>query len=316
MAQDLRLGFWNADVQRKGPGLLARDLMKLANQDGRPDQDSLADLAQAVQAIDSLKADVLVLSGFDYDAGGLALRALNAQLAQPYPHLVPLRPNTGVPTGLDLDGNGRNDEARDAMGFGLFPGQGGMALLSRLPVLPDQGQDHSAFLWRDLPGVDLPPLPDGAAALLRLSTNGHHDTALALPDGRAFHILTWHATTPTFDGPEDRNGKRNHDETRFWTLLLDGALPAPPPAAPFALVGQANADPDKGDGTPAAIQALLDDPRLQSPLSGDTSDYGGTIGPLRTAYILPSADLAVSASGLAPAPAGARHRPIWVDLHF
>jgi len=22
---------------------------------------------------------------------------------------------------------------------------------------------------------------------------------------------------PTFDGPEDRNGKRNHDEIRFWT---------------------------------------------------------------------------------------------------
>lgn len=305
-AADLRLAYWNSDLSRNGPGLLARDLMR----------GTAPDVQAAAQAIAGLKADILVLSGFDFDAGGLALRALNDRLPNPYPHLLPLRPNTGIPTELDLDGNGHRNEARDAQGFGLFPGQGGMALLSRLPILTEEAQDFSGLLWRDLPGASLPPLPPGAPDILRLSTTGHHDTALSLPDGRRLHLLTWHGTTPAFDGPEDRNGKRNADETRFWTLLLDGALPYPPPPAPFVIIGQANADPEKGDGSPDAIRALLADPRLQSPLSGDTSDYGGTIGPLRTAYILPSADLAVTDAGMAAAPPGARHRLIWVDLRF
>ncbi len=303
-AEGLRIAFWNVEMVRKGPGLLARDLLR----GGDPA------LPGAVETIAALEADVLVLGGFDFDAGGLALSALNQHLPRPYPHLLPLRPNTGIPTGHDLDGNGRRDEARDAQGFGTFPGQGGMAILSRLPVVTEQSRDFSDFLWRDLPGADLPPLPDGAAEVLRLSTTGHHDTALTLPDGRALHLLTWHGTTPAFDGPEDRNGRRNRDETRFWPLLMEGALPYDPPGAPFVLAGQANTDPEKGEGDPAAIRALLADPRLQSPLSGDTVDYGGKVGPLRVSYILPSADLTVLDAGVIPAPEGARHRPIWVEL--
>lgn len=291
---------------RSGPGLLARDLMR----------GEAPGVQRAARAIAALDADVIVLAGVDFDAGGLALTALNALLPSPYPQLRPLRPNTGIPTGLDLDGNGRSDEARDAQGYGRFPGQGGMAILSRLPIREDAGRDFSALLWRDLPGASLPPLPKGAAEILRLSTTGHHDTALTLPDGRLLHLLTWHATPPAFDGPEDRNGKRNRDETRFWSLLLDGALPFAPPAAPFVLMGQANADPEKGDGDPSAITALLTDPRLQSPLAGDTSDYGGAIGALRTAYILPSADLRITAGGTEPVPETARHHPIWVQIDF
>ena len=30
------------------------------------------------------------------------------------------------------------------------------------------------------------------------------------------HFLVSHPTPPVFDGPEDRNGRRNHDEIRFW----------------------------------------------------------------------------------------------------
>lgn len=302
----MRLAFWNTDLARSGPGLLARDLMRA----------TAPEITIAARAIAGLDADVIVLAGVDFDAGGQALAALNALLPKPYPYLRPLRPNTGIPTGLDLDGNGRSDEARDAQGYGTFPGQGGMAILSRLPIRGDASRDFSALLWRDLPGARLPPLPEGAAGILRLSTAGHHDTALALADGRRLHLLTWHGTTPAFDGPEDRNGKRNLDETRFWSLLLDGALPFAPPSAPFVLMGQANADPEKGDGDASGIRGLLEDTRLQSPLAEDTSDYGGNIGALRTAYILPSADLQVTASGTEPAPAGARHRPIWVSIDF
>lgn len=305
-AETLRIAFWNADLARRGPGLLARDLIRAKE----------PDVQTAIKTVAELDADILVLSGFDFDAGGLALTALNDHLPRPYPTLLPLRPNTGLPTGFDLDGNGRSDEARDAQGFGRFPGQGGMAVLSRFPIDHGQSRDFSPLLWRDLPGADLPPLPEGAADVLRLSTTGHHDTALVLPDGRVLHLLTWHATTPAFDGPEDRNGKRNADETRFWTLLLDAALPFPPPTGSFVVIGQANADPEKGDGNANPIKALIADPRLQSPLSGDTSDYGGTIGSLRTAYILPSAALKVTDSGVESASSERRHRPIWVELDY
>lgn len=274
-------------------------------------------IAAARQAIATLNADILVLGGIDFDAEGLALAALNDGLDAPYPALLPLRPNTGVPTGFDLDGNGRRDEARDAQGFGTFPGQGGMALLSRAPIAPEQARDFSTFLWKDLPGADLPPLPEAAAGVLRLSSVGHHETTLLLPGEQTLRLLSWYATTPAFDGPEDRNGKRNADENRFWQMLLDGALPFAPPAAPFVLIGQANLDPKKGDGRRLTLQALLADPRLQDPLAGkDTVDYGGAIGRLRVAYILPSANLRVTGAGVEPAPMGARHRPVWVEIDF
>ncbi len=297
----MRLAYWNTDLNRAGPGLLLRDLGK----------GTAADLQVAMATIAALQADVLVLSGFDYDAGGLALAALNAGLPVPYPHLLPLRPNTGIASGFDLDGNGRSDEARDAIGHGRFPGEGAMAILSRLPVDAGQSVDHSGLLWRDLPGADLPPLPDGAAEVLRLSTTGHHETAVVLPDGRRLHLLTWHATPPAFDGPERRNVKRNHDETAFWLHLLDSPQA---PQAPFVLIGQANVDPDKGNGDAGALRALLADARVQDVLPGDTVDYGGTLGPLRVSYILPSAAIAVVAAGHAPPPEGARHHPIWVEI--
>lgn len=301
MAEGLRLAYWNTDLNRAGPGLLLRDILK----------GDISDVVTATDTINALNADILVLSGVDYDAGGQTLAALNATLNDPYPHLAALRPNTGIPTDLDLDGNGRRDEARDAQAFGRFPGEGGMAILSRLPIDHAQGVDHTALLWRDLPGNLMPALPAGAADVLRLSSNGHHDTALILPDGRVLHLLTWHATPPAFDGPEDRNGKRNHDETAFWLHLLNSPT-APPP--PFVLMGQANVDPAKGDGNPAAIRSLLADARVQDVLSGDTVDYGGPLGALRVAYILPSAGLTVTASGHAARPEGARHHPIWVEI--
>ena len=33
--------------------------------------------------------------------------------------------------------------------------------------------------------------------------------------GKTFHLLASHPTPPVFDGDEDRNGKRNHDEVRL-----------------------------------------------------------------------------------------------------
>ena len=37
------------------------------------------------------------------------------------------------------------------------------------------------------------------------------------------HMLCSHPTPPVFDGKEDRNGCRNHDEIRFWSEYLNNA---------------------------------------------------------------------------------------------
>ena len=78
-------------------------------------------------------------------------------------------------------------------------------------------------------------------------------------------LLCWYATPPVFDGPEDRNGRRNHDEAAFWLRLLAGELTWPPPEGPFVLLGQSNLDPVDGEGLRGAMDALLDHPALQDP---------------------------------------------------
>jgi len=42
-------------------------------------------------------------------------------------------------------------------------------------------------------------------------------------DGVRHRLLVHHPTPPAFDGPEDRNGRRNHDEIRLLAEVLDDA---------------------------------------------------------------------------------------------
>lgn len=309
----LRIATWNVGLERAGPGLLLRDILT---------GDDVQVLA-AVQVLVALDADAVLLTGFDHDHGLAALGAFADVLARQgldYPHRFALNPNTGVPTGLDIDGNGRLAEARDAQGWGRFRGAGGMALLSRLPVDAAQVRDFAGFLWRDLPGARLPrDMTDADRAGQRLSTTAHWDVPLVLPDGSALHLLAWHATPPVFDGATDRNGLRNHDEAAFWTAYLDGRLNLPPPAR-LVLLGDANLDTVKGDGLPAALRALLTDARLQDPLPGqDSADFGPPLGALRLDYVLPQAGLGVVAAGVMQSGAvttASRHWPVWVDLRL
>lgn len=330
----LRLATWNVGLERDGPGLLVRDIA------GRQD----AQVAAVVLGLVALDADAVLLTGMDFDLGGAALAELQAQLAgagAAYPWRFAFAPNTGVATGLDLDGDGRRGGARDAQGWGRFAGAGGMALLSRLPIAADQARNLSGFLWADLPGALLPDTMDGAARRVqRLATSGFWDVPLSLPGGGHLHLLAWHATPPVFDGPEDRNGRRNHDEAAFWLRLLSGQLPMPPPAAPYVLLGDANLDPVDGDGRPDALAALLafdglqdpqprgtvnrSDPRHKGDPALDTVLYDPPLGGLRLDYVLPSAGQSVLAAGVLWPPStdpladvltlASRHRPVWVDL--
>lgn len=315
----------------------------------------------AARVIAAANPDIVLLTGFDHDLRLAALDAFIARIAAQgtfYTTRFALSPNTGVPTDFDLDRDGHLRGAGDAQGFGFFRGNGGMAILSRLPIDASATRDFSAMLWRDLPGSRIDPsLTPDETAILRLSTAGHWDIPVTLHDGRILHLLAYHASPPVFGPPGDRNARRNHDETAFWTSLLNHDLPYDPPANPFVILGDPNLDPVDGQGRPDAITALLADPRITDPRpvgpggrsaasqggpnaaqhgdpAQDTADWPevdaktGAIGPgnLRVDFVLPSADLRVTSSGVWwPEPGTAeatlaetasRHRLVWVDVEL
>lgn len=320
------------ELARAGPGLLLRDLR-------RGDD---AQIAAILHVLAQTQPDILVLQGVDYDLDLLALSALRDRISDGggprYDHLFARAPNAGLATGLDMDGDGRRGGPRDAQGYGAFAGQGGMALLSRYPVEAADARDFTAFLWRDLPGALLPrrdgaPFPSEAAqAAQRLSSRAHWVVPVLLPSG-PLQVMIFHATPPVFDGPEDLNGRRNHDELRFWQLYLDGAF-GPPPRGRFVLMGVANLDPEIGEGRPEALRALLADPRLRDPRPTRLGDKAARLetvdwpapgpGARRVSFILPAADLRVADAGVHWPPEGtpegdmaataSRHRLVWVDL--
>lgn len=254
-----------------------------------------------------------------------------------YPHMRALEPNAGRPTGLDLDGDGRTYRARDAQGYGLFRGNGGMALLSRHPV--GEVRDFTDMLWADLPDSAAASVtPPEALDVLALHSVGAWDVEILTPSG-PFHVLASHASAPVFDGPEDRNGLRNADEIRFWSLYLDGWTPtgAAFEAEHFAIMSTLNVDPQRGEGRQSALRTLLDHPRLRavapdSPSAGTaTADWDDPDpGDLRVDYILPAQSVEVVASGVMwpseeepimgisadTATAASDHRLVWMDIAF
>jgi hypothetical protein len=140
--------------------------------------------------------------------------------------------NTGRHSGFDLGRNGAIDAdpnsdayAADAWGYGRYHGQYGMAILSKYPIDKAAVRTFQNFRWRDMPGAQLPddpatPEPKDwySAEVLEqfpLSSKSHWDVPIIV-NGKRIHLLASHPTPPTFDGPEDRNGRRNHDEIRFW----------------------------------------------------------------------------------------------------
>jgi hypothetical protein len=284
-------------------------------------------IAATVAVIAQANPDVLVLTDFDYDLDAVALTAFAALFDPSYPHLFAQRPNTGMPTGLDIDQNGRLGEARDAQGYGLFNGNGGMAILSRLPIDAERVTDLSALLWRDLPDADLPMLdgapffPQAVLDVQRLSTTGHWIVPIFPPDAPPFAVLAFSASPPAFDGAERRNVLRNRDELRLWEQVLAGDFGALPDD--LLIAGNANLDPLAGDGDRAAMVSFLSHPLLQDPLPGQPSadwrDLG--IGMLRVSYVLPSRTWQVVDAGVLWPESGGddgtivgAHHLVWVDV--
>lgn len=329
-AEKLRIATFNTEMSRKGPGLLLRDI----------ERGNDAKILAAIAVIAQYQPDVLILQGIDWDYDNLALKALERRLAlagSPYPYLFSRRPNSGLATGIDLNGDNRLNGPADSQGYGSYTGQGGMAVLSRLPIRQAEFTDLSALLWRDVPGATLPRYQDGDAFpsrqahdIQRLSSKAHWALPIILPDGGNLTILAFHAAPPLFDGPEDRNGLRNADEINLWRHFMSGSLSAtfPPPQSPFVIAGDANLDPIRGEGRHSAIQQLLWDPRLQDPKprsahAGLNTVSWGKAGKMRVDYILPSREIQVIDAGVAwpetaqsPAAIASRHRLVWVDVEI
>jgi hypothetical protein len=284
------------------------DLSAARLDDVGPDGAGRDPAARAAAAIvQRVRPDVLVLNEIDYDHDAVdpltgVRRFADRYLARgagpiDYPHAFAAVSNTGISSGFDLDRGGhavRGPEERgtreygnDAFGYGTYPGQYAMALLSKLPIDRDAVRTFQHFLWRDLPGNHLPEDYYGpeASAALRLSSKSHWDVPLLL-DGRRLHLWVSHPTPPAFDGPEDRNGRRNFDEIGFWRLYLEGSDALYDDQGgrggyasdePFVIAGDLNSDPTDPPSYEGvtAIDQLLDHPRIQD-AAGQLTSRGAT----------------------------------------
>lgn len=194
-----------------------------------------------------------------------------------YPFFYIAPSNTGVPTGQDLDNDGKTDGPADSFGFGRYPGEYGMALLSQFPILTDDVRTFRKLLWKDMPGNLMPDGKEGRPNfynqteinLFRLSSKSHWDVPVSI-HGKVIHVLCSHPTPPVFDGPEDSNGRRNFDEIRFWADYLTGSGTAEwihddrgakgglASDAPFVILGDLNAEPVRGDAPYGKHHRIVD----------------------------------------------------------
>lgn len=344
-----RFATFNASLNRNTAGQLVTDLSVMTNTQAQ----SVAEIIQRVNP------DVLLINEFDYDAAGQAAQlfqdnylSISQNGATPisYPYRFVAPSNTGIASGFDLNNNGtvvtQTGEAGygdDAFGFGNFPGQYGMVLYSKYPI-SGTVRTFQNFLWKDMPNALLPDDPNTPAAndwyateelnIFRLSSKSHWDVPLDI-NGQIVHVLVSHPTPPTFDGAEDRNGRRNHDEIRFWadyitpgqgSYITDdagvtGGLPA---GSRFVIMGDQNADPADGDSTNNAILQLLNNANINTSVipssqgaveqatlqaqanishtgnpAYDTADFSDSApGNLRVDYVLPSINMTILNSGV------------------
>jgi 3-phytase len=350
----VRFSQFNASLNRNTAGQLVTDLSTPNN----------AQAKTVAEIIQRNNPDVLLINEFDYSPAAVNLFRQNyLQISQNgatpvnYSYFYISPSNTGIASGFDLNNNGTTvttpgttGYGDDAFGFGNFPGQFGMLLLSKYPIDTANVRTFQNFLWKDMPGNLLTndPSVDNPATsvnenlngfyspeeinVLRLSSKSHWDVPITV-NGETVHVLVSHPTPPTFDGTEDRNGKRNSDEIRFWADYItpgkgdyiydDGGKKGNLAAgSSFVIMGDQNADPLDGDSYNNAIRQLLLNPSIntnviptslgapqQATLQGqannnhkgnpafDTADFADTApGNLRTDYVLPSSDLQISKS--------------------
>lgn len=278
--------------------------------------------------IQRVRPDILLLNEFDYvEDPEKGIKAfIRNYLNKPqqgseainYPYFYYSTVNTGQPSPYDLDNDGKaTGVAADAWGYGHYPGQYGMVLLSKYPLDTDSIRTFQYFKWQDMPGALKTYKADGsdwyseaAWQEFRLSSKSHWDIPVKV-NGQTVHILASHPTPPVFDGPENRNGKRNHDEIRFWadyltadtsTYIYDdkGGKGGLSDNKSFIILGDQNASVNTGDALTEGIAGLLNHASVDSsftPKSSGGAEHSPDIPDaaahtaawrMRADYVLPS----------------------------
>ncbi|MDO6546043.1 endonuclease/exonuclease/phosphatase family protein [Pseudoalteromonas carrageenovora] len=189
----------------------------------------IKNIAEIIQRV---RPDIILLNEFDYipkEQGieyfkkhYLNVSQNNQQVIDfPYSFIAPV--NTGLATHFDLDNDGKSTGIMaDAQGFGFFEGHYGMAVLSKYPIDFDKVRTLQKFKYKDMPNAQMPTDPKTGEywynknewQALRLSSKSFWDLPVKV-NNKTLHVLASHPTPPVFDGDEDRNGKRNHDEVRL-----------------------------------------------------------------------------------------------------
>ncbi len=374
-AASVRFATFNASLNRDASGQLLSDLANPAGADftstaGKRIQQA-TNVAEIIQRVNP---DVLLVNEFDFDhngtptasstamplgysseaakrfqdnflssAHGNAVRGTSSAINFAYRYTP--NTNTGLASGFDLNNNGAISGGDDAYGFGNYAGQYGFTIYSKYQI--KNVRSFQNFLWKDMPGNLLTNDPSAGANnlasyysqdeinALRLSSKNHVDITLDI-GGQEVHFLAAHPTPPTFDGSEDKNGKRNHDEIRFLADYISGAdymyddqgnsggLAA---GAKIVIAGDMNADPLDGDSLNHAINQLLNNPLINTSITPesaggiaaasypsnngssndahngdpkyDTADFNDFApGNLRVDYVLPSANLDITGAGV------------------
>jgi hypothetical protein len=300
---------------------------------------------KVAEIVQRIRPDVLLLNEFDYNVTFPATPpqlfqnyflsvSQNGQSTISYAHRQVFAVNTGISSGFDLDNNGTivttaGTEAygNDCFGFGRWPGQYGMVVFSKFPILTSSIRSFQKFKWQDMPG-SVPPAGFYSVAemdVFRLSSKTHAEVPIDLGGGQVFRFLVSHPTPPSFDGSEDRNGRRNHDEIRLWADCItpgrsgylkddNGVAGGIPADSRFVIAGDLNADPFDGDSFQSAVRQLVNSPLINTTFTPsstgavqaatsqggrnnshlgnpahDTADFNDSNpGNIRTDYVLPS----------------------------
>jgi endonuclease/exonuclease/phosphatase family metal-dependent hydrolase len=333
----------------------------------KSNRQQIKNIAEIIQRVNP---DIILLNEFDRsDNSHQSLKRFiknylnkpqNGNKAVDYPYFYQGPVNTGVPTNYDLNNDAKAGTLpNDAYGFGHFPGHFAMALLSKYPIDEDKIRTFQLFKWQDMPNALVPVDPktdkpwysEQAWNNFRLSSKSHWDIPVNI-NGNKLHVLASHPTPPVFDGPEDRNGKRNFDELRFWIDYLT------PSAASyiyddkkqygglakdqaFVILGDLNADAIDGNAIKSGIHRLTHHPRIIDPqpqseggklhrIDNPNAKNHTAFWGMRADYVLPAkAQMSVLDSGIfwpkeneaefrliKDRAASSDHRLVWVDVEL
>lgn len=342
----VRFATFNASLNRDASGQLLSDLANPLATGGVSTAvaNRIQQAHNVAEILQRVNADVLLVNEFDFDLAGMptassqamglgyssqaaklfqdnflaashgnAVRGFTSSLG--YANRYTPNTNTGLASGFDLNNNGVVSGGDDAWGFGNFGGQFGFTVYSKYEIVGVRSFQN--FKWKDMPGNLLTNDPTNnkltsfysadEVANLRLSSKNHVDVTVRI-HGQDVHFLTAQPTPPTFDGAEDRNGKRNHDEIRLWADYIAGAsylyddqggTGGLAPGARFVIAGDYNADPLDGDSFKGrvagvdynAINQLLGNPLVNTSMTPsapgglDAKDHPSNNGSANLAHL-------------------------------